>query len=117
MPILPHGLRAALAAAFLALSTAACAEDPLASAQRPGWPEQLVAEFDGMSLSRLESLFLHCSKESSERVLDLGDAIHCAMAWDALLRRRFSGDVDRLLAWWRLRRDAPDAWQATDRAR
>jgi hypothetical protein len=33
----------------------------------------------------------------------------CAMTWDALLRRRFGGDITALLDWWRAecKRSAP----------
>jgi hypothetical protein len=67
--------------------------------------EQLVARFDHMSEPALATAFLRCDREARTRVLSLDDGARCAMAWDALLRRVFAGDVDALIAWWKANRD------------
>ncbi len=74
-----------------------------------GAREPLLAVFDAMPEARLKATFLRCDQESSQRVLDLGEAVPCAMAWDTLLKREFGGDVDALLAWWRAHRDQADS--------
>lgn len=66
--------------------------------------EQLLAAFDAMPRTRLQDLFLRCDRESSERLLDLSEAVPCGMALDALLKRQFAGDFGALLAWWRVHR-------------
>jgi hypothetical protein len=54
---------------------------------------------------RLEDVFLRCTHESSERLFGPEEAVPCAMAWDTLLKRQFSGNIDALLAWWRAHRE------------
>jgi len=69
--------------------------------------EEMIAAFEAMPQAPLQRLFLRCARESSERLFDVGEAVPCAMAWDALLKRGFDGNVDGLLAWWRAHRDQP----------
>lgn len=64
-----------------------------------------MARFDHLPRAALESAFLRCDREARVRVLSLDEGAHCAMAWDALLRRVFAGDVDALIIWWRANRD------------
>lgn len=68
--------------------------------------DQLLAAFDHMPRPQLEQLFMRCDAESSRSVLGFGEGVLCAMAWDALLKSGFSGDVQALLAWWRAQRQA-----------
>lgn len=67
--------------------------------------EQLLARFEHMSEPVLARAFLRCDREARARVLSLDDGARCAMAWDALLRRVFAGDVDALIAWWQVNRE------------
>jgi hypothetical protein len=69
--------------------------------------ERLLAHFDGLPEPHLKTVFLRCAEESSQRALGLEEAVPCAMAWDALLRRSFAGDVEALLGWWRTHRRTP----------
>lgn len=94
-----------LQSSLLAVGPVANAQDDATLVAMLGAREQLVAAFDGMPQARLEELFLRCSKESSQSLLPLADAVPCAMAWDTLLRREFRGDIGALLAWWRAHRD------------
>jgi hypothetical protein len=71
-----------------------------------GVREQLLEAFERMPEARLKVVFLRCARDSSQRMLGLDEAMPCAMAWDALLRRGFGGNVDSLLAWWRFHREA-----------
>ena len=52
-------------------------------------------------LSELEikALYSRCSQEATERRLDGGEAMNCAIAYDVLLKKHFSGDFHALLAW------------------
>jgi hypothetical protein len=49
---------------------------------------------------QLEALFWDCDARATQEVLPAGDGALCAMAHDELKRRRFDGDLERLLAWW-----------------
>lgn len=96
---------AALTAVLLGTAAGSGAHD-LASPQSALPPrEQWLASFDRMSEPVLAAAFLRCDREASVRMLSFEDGVRCAMAWDALLRRVFFGDVDALIAWWRAHRD------------
>lgn len=99
-----HATRAALIVLLLGQTPAPGAREP---AEIPGTSrEQLLARFERMSEPALATAFLRCDREARVRLLSLDDGAQCAMAWDALLRRVFAGDVDALIAWWRVNRDA-----------
>ena len=68
--------------------------------------EHLAARFEALPESDLKVLYLSCSRESSQRLLDPGEAAFCSTAGEALKRRSFGGDFDALLAWWRAQRDS-----------
>lgn len=87
----------------------ATAQDATPSLGLLGARERLPTVFDAMSEARLKAKFLRCDHDSSKRLLDLDEAVPCAMAWDALLKRQFGGDVAALLAWWRAHREEADA--------
>lgn len=70
-----------------------------------GEREQMLAAMEAMPQPQLKAAFLRCDRASNQRMLDLGEAVPCAMAWDALLKREFGGNVDAMLAWWRAQRD------------
>jgi hypothetical protein len=69
--------------------------------------ERMLAAFDQLSMPRLEVVFMECDRISSKRLMGLDEGAYCAVAWDALLRRRFGGDVAALLGWWRTERGLP----------
>ena len=68
--------------------------------------EQWLASVERLSEPALVAVFLRCDRESRVRMLGFEEGARCAMAWDALLQRVFAGDVDALIAWWRVHRDA-----------
>lgn len=70
-----------------------------------------LARFEQLPSACLETLFLRCSREAGERMLDLGDAAICSYGYEALLKRRFGGDFNAMLAWWRAHREDPIAGQ------
>ena len=51
--------------------------------------------------ARLEDLFWTCDARSTQEWLPVDEGALCAMAHDEFKRRRFDGDLDALLAWWR----------------
>jgi len=67
--------------------------------------DQLRAHFERMPERDLERLFLRCSRDSSERLLGFDEAALCSIGFEALKKRKFGGDFDAMLAWWRLHRD------------
>lgn len=95
---------------LMAAAVLACPAVSLAQAAEPALRvlshrEQWVAAFEQLPEARLRAFFLRCDRESREHLLPLDDAVQCAMAWDALLKRGFANDVNALLAWWREHRD------------
>jgi hypothetical protein len=99
---------ASAAMACCALSLPARAEpDATSGGGLPTDRQAILAAYERMPPGRLEELFLHCDAQASREMLDAGDGILCAMAWDTLLKTRFGGDVQAFLAWWRPRRLAP----------
>jgi hypothetical protein len=105
MTITSHAGRIALTAILLG-STSGLGADDLAFADTTVLPRaQWPASFDRMPEQALATAFLRCHREAQVRMLSFEDGVRCAMAWDALLRRVFAGNVDALLAWWRVHRD------------
>ena len=63
--------------------------------------EQILAAYDRMPRAQIERVFMRCDASSRDTMLGFEEGVVCAMAWDALLKREFDGDVEALLAWWR----------------
>ncbi|MCG3189156.1 MAG: hypothetical protein LKCHEGNO_01429 [Burkholderiaceae bacterium] len=63
--------------------------------------DTIAARFEAMPEAELKTLYLHCSAEADRRLLDIGEAAVCSIAYEALKRRIFGGDFEALLAWWR----------------
>jgi hypothetical protein len=92
-----------------AVSFAQVQEPPLgALSSRDQW----IATFEQLPEAKLRTIFLRCDRESREHLLQFDEAVMCAMAWDALLKRGFTHDVEAMLAWWRENRDATPARSA-----
>ena len=68
---------------------------------------RVQAEFAQLSGACLKELYLRCSRESSQGLLDFGEAALCSSGHEALLKSEFGGDFNALLAWWRVHRDDP----------
>ena len=60
------------------------------------WP----SPWDQFPLTELEDMYWECDARATRGMLSAGHAIHCASAGDALKRRKFGGDWNRMLAWW-----------------
>lgn len=57
-------------------------------------------KFDRMPEDCLKTMFMQCSTASEKNVLETGTVMVCSIAYEALLKRVFSGDYQRFLAWW-----------------
>jgi hypothetical protein len=107
LPQLTTTSRAARAALIVLLGSASGlgAQDTTFPQAAVSPREQWLASFDRMSEPALAAAFLRCDREARVRMFGFEDGVRCAMAWDALLRRVFAGDVDALIAWWRVHRE------------
>lgn len=61
------------------------------------------------SVATLKGEYLRCDRVSSQRRLSPHAFAYCADVGEQLLAREFSGDVDRLLTWWRAERASQTA--------
>lgn len=57
-------------------------------------------KFDRMPEDCLKTMFMQCSAASEKNVLGMGTVMVCSSAYEALLKRVFSGDYHSFLAWW-----------------
>ena len=55
-----------------------------------------------LPLNDLKNAYLTCDRLATELGLSPSDFRRCAVVGDELLKRGFDGDLDRLLAWWRI---------------
>jgi hypothetical protein len=101
-----HAARPALAVALLASASGLGAQNLVSGDSAIAAREHWLASYDRLPEPALAEAFLRCDREARVRMLSFEDGVRCAMAWDALLRRVFVGDVDALIAWWRIRRDS-----------
>jgi hypothetical protein len=56
-------------------------------------------------LAELERAFWRCDYEATQSPIDVGAAAMCSEVAETFKARRFAGDFEALLAWWRERRD------------
>jgi hypothetical protein len=56
-------------------------------------------------MSELERAYWVCDYTASTRRVDMTTGIACVAISDELKARKFGGDFDALLAWWRLHKD------------
>lgn len=101
-----NALKLAVLSLLVAAPPLAVAQDGAAATDGLFGPrEQALAVVAGMTTKRLQDVYLRCADQSTERVLDVGEAVACGMVADTLMRRQFDGDLDAMLAWWRTHRD------------
>ena len=55
-----------------------------------------------LPLDHLKMAYLACDRAATESALNPSDFQRCVVVGDELLKRGFGGDLDRLLAWWRI---------------
>lgn len=69
-------------------------------------------------VDELKRVYMDCDRAASRTVLDFGTAAQCSMVGESLMKRAFAGDFDKLLAWWRIEKDAaPHNSASADTAR
>ena len=67
--------------------------------------ERIFAAFERLPIRNLESAYLHCARESEQRMLSVDEAAFCSIGSEVLKKRRFGGDFDAMLAWWKVHRN------------
>jgi hypothetical protein len=73
----------------------------------PAKRESELLVFDREPEACLKAMFMNCSEASEQNVLDVGTAMVCSVAYEALLKSVFKGNFDTLLAWWQSQRGKP----------
>ena len=86
----PMNARSLLLAAALCLGSLAARSEPL------------NLDLAKLPLHDLKNAYLTCDRIATELGLSPSDFRGCAGVGDELLKRGFDGDLDRLLAWWRI---------------
>ena len=61
--------------------------------------DTLRSRLERLSEQDMKAFYSRCSQEGIERRLDGGEAMACSIGYEILLRKHFSGDFERLLAW------------------
>jgi hypothetical protein len=61
--------------------------------------DPLAAELKSAPEACLKQAYIRCSREASQRALDIGEAALCSMVCEALFSRCFGGDFHAFLAW------------------
>ncbi len=74
-----------------------------------GLSDQTAAQAQGNraaeSIDSLERLFWICDYGAARDAVDFGSGMRCGVAAEALKARKFNGDFDSMLAWWRQKKD------------
>jgi hypothetical protein len=70
------------------------AVDPLAD--RAG----LLSRYEQLPRACVEAVFRECTVAADRGMLDLASAAVCSFSYEALLRQKFGGNFNALLAWW-----------------
>lgn len=68
--------------------------------------EEVILGMQRLPPACLEQLMSDCSAAAGQGMLDGGSAAVCSLGYEAMLRGRFHGDFNALLAWWRSERTA-----------
>lgn len=105
-----------VAALAMAAMAPASAETPPSACHLQASPVHPLLDRDG-TLSRYEQLpqhclkamFMRCTAEANQQILDFGSAAACSIGYEALLKTGFAGDFQALMAWWRTQRGGESA--------
>ena len=101
----PTALTAVMALVGVAAPGSLAANEPAPSVRRVlDQHDRAVARFVSQPLDQLELVYLRCSREAETRLMGMDEAALCSIASEALLKRRFDGDFEAMLAWWRTNR-------------
>lgn len=94
-----HWRRLSASVALVAVAVAG------AAAAEPQLPDTPAA----LRVAELERLFWHCDWQATTQRLDEGQFTACAAAADELKLRKFGGDFERMIDWWRQHKPAAHA--------
>lgn len=64
-------------------------------------------------IDELKQVYLACDRTASRQLLDMASAAYCSSVADALQKRAFDDNFDRLLAWWRAEKQGAASAQPT----
>ncbi len=64
-------------------------------------PQSVAAPVPQLSAAQLERAFWICDHAATKRPVDAGSAVVCTMVTEQLKERKFDGDFDALVTWWR----------------
>lgn len=88
--------------AGIALITVAVGTSPSTKAQQLEIVSnelQAVTQLLTLPEPELKGVYLHCSRESTQRIMGYGEIALCSIVYETVLKRIFAGDFDALLAW------------------
>lgn len=78
-------------------------------AEAAGWsgPSSAQTTIDTeLHLNEIEKVFWVCDYAATIHLVDIGIAIPCSRATEALRQHKFDGDFNAMLAWWRQHKEA-----------
>ena len=85
--------------ALMTVTTLIAAAAALTVAATPSRAQTTMSDPSG--IARLERMFWVCDHAASTRGVDAATMMACMDATEALKARKFGGDFDALLTWWR----------------
>lgn len=71
----------------------------------------MLARYEQLPSHCLKAIFLRCSAQANQQLMDFDSAASCSIGYEALLKRDFAGDFQALMAWWRSQRTDGGALQ------
>jgi hypothetical protein len=98
----PRRARMLTGALLCAFALSASVYAPASTAEQPqGQSEVLRTTIASMQVNDLEKAFWICDYGATYRGIDSMPVELCSAVYDALRERKFGGDFDGLLSWWR----------------
>lgn len=94
-------LRLVMAVSLAAACFMAWAQTPAFEADAEAEVAVAVGEFGDLDLDQLERAFWACDHAASTHGVDGQTGMACGNATEQLKQRRFGGDFEAMLAWWR----------------
>ena len=101
VPIVAAGVMQAAIAGEVAAEVADTCPEPQAGLRPFFERDASVRYYQELPMQCLRAVFMRCSAQAGNELLDLGSAVACSDGYEALLKREFNGDFQALLAWWR----------------
>ncbi len=64
--------------------------------------ERFLPEVKAMGMPELEKTYWMCEGETKTGMLDLGDGASCSIVYEELKLRKFKGDFNAFMTWWKV---------------